>query len=164
MNMPTKIIAAMLCLGALPLAQASEYEDVARVVSARPHVEQFNQPREECRTVYAPAPQERSPAGAIIGGIAGGILGNQVGRGSGRAVATGVGAVTGAIVGDNLDNRDRPPAGHVARQECRMVDGWQTRTTGYDVTYTYAGRTYSTVLPYDPGRNLRVRVSVLPAN
>ncbi|MEA5097122.1 MAG: glycine zipper 2TM domain-containing protein [Burkholderiaceae bacterium] len=162
MKMQTKIIASLLCLSALPLANAQEFEDTARVTSVRPHFEQVNQPRQECRTVYVPVQQERSAAGAIIGGIAGGILGNQVGRGSGRAVATGVGAVAGAVVGDNLDNRDRPPAGQVAQQECRTVDGFQQQTTGYEVTYVYGKRTFSTVLPYDPGKRVRVRVSVVP--
>ncbi len=162
MKMQTRIIASLLCLGVLPLANAQEFEDTARVTSVRPQVEQVNQPRQECRTVYVPAPQQRSAAGAIIGGLAGGILGNQIGHGGGRAVATGVGAVTGAMVGDNLDNRDRPPAGQVAQQECRTVDSWQARATGYEVNYTYGGRSFSTVLPYDPGRTVRVRVSVAP--
>ncbi|MBS1169326.1 MAG: hypothetical protein H6R01_244 [Burkholderiaceae bacterium] len=162
MKMQTKIIASLLCLSALPLANAQEFEDNARVLRVVPRTEQVNQPRQECRTVYVPVQQERSAAGAIIGGIAGGILGNQVGRGTGRAVATGVGAVAGAMVGDNLDNRDRPPAGQVAQQECRMVDSWQARATGYEVTYSYGGRSFTTVLPFDPGRHVRVRVSVLP--
>ena len=95
MKLQTGIVASLLCLSVLPLAHADDFEDNARVISVRPHLEQVNQPREECRTVFVPAPQERSAAGAIIGGIAGGILGNQVGRGSGRAVATGVGACGG---------------------------------------------------------------------
>jgi hypothetical protein len=44
-----------------------------------------------------------------------------------------------------------------------MVDDWQTRVTGYRVTYEYAGRSYTSVLPYDPGRRLAVRVDVEPA-
>jgi hypothetical protein len=30
------------------------------------------------------------------------------------------------------------------------------------VTYEYHGRMYSTVMPYDPGERMRVRVSVVP--
>jgi hypothetical protein len=33
---------------------------------------------------------------------------------------------------------------------------------GYTVQYEYAGRQYTTQLPYQPGPSIRVRVSVTP--
>ena len=163
MKMQTKVIASLLCLSVLPLANAGDYTSTAKVIDVVPRVEEVNRPREECRDVYREAPQRRSAAGAIIGGIAGGILGHQVGKGSGRAVATGVGAVTGAVVGDRLDNRDAGSGGQYQSRECRVVDNWERRTTGYAVTYEYAGRTFTSVMPYKPGRTIRVNVSVTPA-
>jgi len=166
MNISTKIIASLCCLAALPLANAADFEDVARVVSVAPQVEQFNQPRQECTTGYVTVqqPQQKNYAGSIIGGLAGGILGNQVGKGTGRTVATAGGAVVGALVGDNLSNNNNAAPAYAQQQvqNCRMVDNWQTRTNGFNVTYTYRGQTYTTRLPYDPGRSLRVRVSVTP--
>jgi len=38
----------------------------------------------------------------------------------------------------------------------------EERISGYDVAYAYGGETYSTVLDYDPGRYVEVRVSVTP--
>ena len=109
------------------------------------------------------AQQERSPAGAIIGGIAGGLLGNTVGRGSGRGAATVVGAVGGAVVGDQLANQNAGTVvGERPVQECRIVDAVQPRAVGYAVTYTYHNQTFTAVLPYDPGRRVKVRVSVDP--
>jgi uncharacterized protein YcfJ len=31
---------------------------------------------------------------------------------------------------------------------------------GYDVVYRYQGREYTTFMPYDPGRTVKVRVQV----
>jgi len=164
MKMQTKIIASLLCLSAVPFATAADFEDNARVVSVTPQMQQYNQPRQECRTVMVPvAQQERSPAGAIIGGIAGGLLGNTIGRGSGRSAATAVGVVGGAVVGDQLGNQNNTTiVGERPVQECRTVDGYESRPAGYEVTYTYRGQTFVSVLPYNPGKQVRVRVSVNP--
>jgi len=97
--------------------------------------------------------------------VAGGILGNQVGGGNGRTVATAAGAIAGAIVGDRMeDNNGRRAVEEQPVQRCRTIDHWQTRNDGYAVTYEYRGHTYNTVLPYDPGRRLRVNVSVTPSD
>ncbi|MES2316248.1 MAG: glycine zipper 2TM domain-containing protein [Pseudomonadota bacterium] len=157
---------------ALPAAQAAEFEEYARVTRVEPRVEQVRQPREECRTEYVQAPvyqqpQQRSPGGAIIGAIAGGIIGNQVGGGSGRAAATALGAVTGAVVGDRVDNQGRQVndpqyQGEQAVRQCRLVDAWESRTMGYNVTYDYHGRSYTSIMDRDPGQRIRLRVSVEP--
>lgn len=146
-------------------AQPYEFYDQARVVSSTPIYEEFNEPRNECWTeqVSHEAPRDRSYGGAILGGIVGGILGNQVGKGTGKTVATAVGAATGAMVGDNADNRGRAAGTHMQTQEverCRSVDNWSRRVAGYEVVYRFQGRNYSTVLPYDPGNSLRLKVNV----
>jgi uncharacterized protein YcfJ len=107
----------------------------------------------------------RNYGGAVIGGIAGALLGNQVGGGHGREAATAVGAVVGAMTGDNLANRDRyPQYVQVPREvtSCRTVQDMQQHLTGYRVDYEYHGQVYTTFMPQDPGRTLRVRVSVDP--
>jgi uncharacterized protein YcfJ len=169
----TLLTATALCLGALSLAQAADFEDMGRVTRVQPRVEQVNRPRQECRTEYVQvpvrqAPQERSAGGSIIGGIAGAIIGNQVGGGNGRAAATAAGAIAGAVVGDRVDNQNRNYAPQQYTQEqavrqCRMVDAWESRTVGYDVTYDYRGHQYTVPMSYDPGPHVRLRVSVEPA-
>lgn len=143
------------------------FHDQAQVLSATPIYERFNEPRRECWTEevagHHDRAAERSYSGAVLGGIVGGLLGKQVGRGSGRTAATIAGAATGAIVGDNIDNDGH--RGTVWREprvveQCRDVDNWSERITGYTVRYRYSGREFTTVLPYDPGDNLRVRVQV----
>jgi uncharacterized protein YcfJ len=156
-------------------AQAAEFDDFARVVSVNPQLEQINVPRQECRTEYettqrqAPREQERNSGGAIVGGLAGGLIGSQIGKGNGRTAAAVVGAVTGAIIGDRADNannnsnNDAQPT-YDSRQvrHCRTVDNWETRTTGYAVTYEYQNRTYTSVMPYDPGSRIRLHVTLTP--
>jgi uncharacterized protein YcfJ len=176
--MKHQIAMLMTVLGAsaLPTAQAVEFEEYGRVTRVQPRVEQVRQPREECRTeyvqapAYQPPPQQRSPGGAIVGGLIGGVLGNQVGGGSGRAAATALGAVAGAVVGDKVDNQGRPASNQPYTQypqeqavrQCRMVESYESRTVGYNVTYDYNGRSYTSIMDRDPGRQVRLRVSIEP--
>ncbi|MES2900387.1 MAG: glycine zipper 2TM domain-containing protein [Pseudomonadota bacterium] len=174
MTITSKLLITALGMATLPLAHAqiAEFEEFGRVTRVQPRVEQVRQPREECRTDYVQVPvqqqgQQRSAGGGIIGAIAGGIIGNQVGGGSGRAAATAVGAITGAVVGDRIDNNGRQvnqqayPQEQAVRQ-CRMVDAWESRTVGYDVTYDFRGRSYTSVMDRDPGQRVRLRVTVEP--
>jgi uncharacterized protein YcfJ len=172
MNMQVKLMITALGLSALPLAHAVEFEDFGRVVRVQPRVEQVRQPRQECRTEYVQAqvqqyPQQRSAGGSIIGGIAGAILGNQVGGGSGRTAATAAGAIAGAVVGDRVQNdgsavNQPPQLQEQAVRQCRTVDSYESRTIGYDVTYDYRGRNYTSMMAHDPGQRVRLRVSVEP--
>lgn len=151
----------------LALAQGAQaHEAVATVVAVQPITEYVNQPAQQCwtenRQVVQSAPQ-RNYLGAILGGVAGGLLGSQVGKGNGRVAGAAIGAGIGAVTGHAIGNRN---AGTVATtqpvQRCRTVDSFHTVTTGYHVTYEYAGQRYSTRLPYDPGNTLRVDVAVTP--
>lgn len=170
MNTTFKFLIPVLGLAALPQVHAVEFEEFGRVTRVQPRVEQVRQPREECKTDYVQVPvqqqQRRSAGGGIIGAIAGGIIGNQVGGGSGRAAATAVGAITGAVVGDRIDNDGRASQpGYTQEQavrQCRVVDAYESRTTGYDVTYEYRGRSYTSIMNRDPGERVRLRVSVEP--
>lgn len=170
MKLRTTLMLALTAASALPLAQAAEFEDYGRVVRVQPRVEQVRQPRQECRTEYVQVPvqqaQPRNPGGAILGAIAGGMLGNQVGGGSGRAAATAAGVIAGAMVGDKVTQSNQQPlqpeVQEQAVRQCRTVDAWESRTVGYDVTYDYRGRSYTTVMNRDPGERVRLRVSVEP--
>jgi uncharacterized protein YcfJ len=153
-------------------APPAVYQDTARVTRVTPRYEQVQMPQEECRMEVeqvqaAPQPQQRNLAGVLIGGVAGGILGNQVGGGNGRAAATAIGAVGGALVGDSMANNANAgvPPGPIERQvrRCHTVNRSVERAAGYDVSYQYNGRNYSTVMQNDPGASLRVNVSVTPA-
>ena len=155
----------------------SKYGDYARVVSSTPEYTRVNNPRQECTSEYIPATGYRnvqtdsghSYTGTIVGGIAGALIGSRLGKGNGNRAATAAGAIAGAVIGDQVQSRNRrasdddyADSGREARR-CRVVDNWDQQLTGYRVVYEYAGRSYTTVLPQDPGRNLPVKVSVTPA-
>lgn len=152
--------------------QAAEFDEYARVVSVTPQVEQYNVPRQECRTEYVQVQQrapaaERSAGGGIVGGIIGGLAGNQIGKGDGRAVATAAGAIAGALIGDRMENNNAQAAAATTVTEqpvrqCRTVEHWESRTTGYLVTYDYRGQRYTSNMSYDPGEKVKLHVSLTP--
>ncbi|QJE00830.1 glycine zipper 2TM domain-containing protein [Massilia forsythiae] len=169
MNFNAKLILAAVGVCALPLAsaQADNFEDYGRVTRVQPRIEQVRTPRQECRTEYVQnqVQPQRSQGGSVIGGIAGALLGSQVGGGNGKVAAAAAGAIAGAVVGDRVDNDGRnyaPQTQEQAVRQCRTVDSVEQRTNGYDVTYDYRGRSYTTVMGRDPGNRIRLRVSVEP--
>ncbi len=157
--------------------------DYARVTNVEPRYRQVRTsvPRQECysETRYVPDQRaygrDRSTAGGtILGGLIGAVVGHQIGRGSGRDVGTVAGAVIGGAIGHDAAQRSAggPDYGDyddrggrpVERERCvtRYDDSVEQRIDGYRVNYRYNGRDYQTVLPYDPGERLRVRVTVSP--
>ncbi|UCH47978.1 MAG: glycine zipper 2TM domain-containing protein [Betaproteobacteria bacterium] len=165
MKTPTSIATLVAFACAAPLAQAEHFfEDYARVIEVTPQYEEVNVPRKECTSEYVPERQHRrgSLAGPIIGGIAGGVLGAQVGSGNGRVASSAAGAAIGAIVGDRLSQRGHDEYYEREVRRCELVDHWETRLAGYGVVYRYRGHVQTAILPYDPGRRLRVRVAIEP--
>jgi uncharacterized protein YcfJ len=140
----------------------------ATVLSATPVYEtvRFSEPREECaeeRVVYRE--RDSGTAGTIVGAIVGAAVGNQVGSGSGRRAATVAGAVAGGAIGRNVDRNNGPDRRYEGtEQRCQVVEvsREERRLSGYDVEYRLKDEVFFARLPYDPGNNLRVRVSVTP--
>ena len=152
-----KTLAPLVLIAVWPLAQSQE---MARVVSSTPIVQQVTVPRQVCTETPILVQQPRSGVGAVVGALAGGILGNQVGGGSGRAAATAIGVIGGAILGDQLEGEPAP----VARtaNSCTQQVSYENRVVGYNVVYEYAGRQYTTQMNSDPGP--QVSIQVTPAN
>lgn len=167
----TQVAVALMVAGIGTTLHASEFTDVADVIAANPIYETVNEPRRECRTEYitenvaVPRPERRSYAGSIIGGVAGGLLGSQIGEGNGRIASSAAGAVIGALVGDRIDNRDPYYAETTTRsrpvERCYTTDNYRRVLKGYDVAYRYNGRVGNVILPYDPGRTVRIGVGVV---
>ena len=109
----------------------------------------------------------------VIGGIAGAVLGSKVGGGSGTYVASALGTMVGGMAGrqiyDNVQRNRYRDGGAVTYCEPDGRNGYygsqpvnDGRVTGYDVTYEYAGRQFTTRTDYHPGDRIRVRVDVRP--
>lgn len=111
----------------------------------------------------------------VVGGVLGAVIGSQVGGGSARYATSAIGSMVGGIAGQRVyentqRNRYQQP---VSIQVCDPVPvdgrgystgygGNDSRVSGYDVTYEYGGRTYTTRTSYNPGNRIRVRVDVTP--
>ena len=162
-------IATLLGAAALP-AYADSFSEWAPVVRVTPVYAHVSDPRQQCwvervtQNEYVDA--RGVPLGAIVGGITGGVIGNQIGGGNGRDAAAIGGAVAGAAIGDAID-RERagidvmPVTREVER--CRTVDVGNDVVQGYDVTYRYRNRDFTTRMAYDPGQRVQVNVDVQPA-
>lgn len=109
-------------------------------------------------------------AATVIGGIVGAVVGSQVGGGSARYATSAIGSMVGGIAGRqiyeqtqrNRDARERVGVA-VACDPVPVSDYEQGRGVSmYDVTYEYAGRSYTTRTSYHPGDRIRVRVDVRP--
>lgn len=140
---------------------AVQAEEIGRVISSTPVIQQVAVPRQVCADQPVVVQQPSSGGGALLGAIVGGIVGNQIGHGMGRAAATGIGAIAGAAVGDNVEGR-----GYQTQyaQQCSTQTWYENRTTGYNVVYEYAGKEYHVQLPYDPGPSIRLQVTPVGAN
>lgn len=135
-------------------------EEVGRVISSAPVIQQVAVPRQVCNNQPMVVQQPNSGAGALLGAIAGGLLGNQIGHGSGRAAATVIGAVGGAGVGNSIEGSGSSVQNV---QQCTTQTFYENRTLGYNVTYEYAGRQHTVQLPYDPGETIRLELTPLAA-
>jgi len=110
----------------------------------------------------------RTVAG-VVGSVLGAVVGSQVGNGTGRYIGSAVGAAVGGVAGQSVyehsqaQRRPLPPVTVCDPVPQNSGYGNASQATGqYDVTYEYAGRTYTSRMPYRPGNTLRVRVDVQP--
>ena len=141
---------------------ASEMEGYGQIISVTEKTEQVNEPREECNTQAVETPKQRGMAGGIIGGVLGGVAGHQIGSGRGNTAATIAGALGGAVAGDQIQNRNR---GNDTKevQNCKSVDNYHSRVSGYLVKYKFKGNTYTDEVPTRPqGDRIRVRQQITP--
>lgn len=138
-------------VGTLCLAQ-----DVGRVISSSPIVQQVAIPRQVCSNEQVVVQQQKSGAGALMGALAGGAMGNAVGRGAGNAAATMLGVMGGALVGDRIEGA---PASQVQSvQHCVDQSFLENRTVGYNVEYEFGGKHYHVQMPNDPGPTIALQV------
>jgi uncharacterized protein YcfJ len=157
-----KILLALASL--LASVHALAFEAIATVVSVSPVSETVSRPTQRCWTEYQQQVVQRGHdyGGAIFGGITGGLLGSLMGAGNGKVAAAAAGAGLGVLAGDHLANRDSSDTyTTIPVQRCDQSTT-QTSTTAYTVTYEYDGQRFMTRLPYNPGSQLRVNVSVTP--
>lgn len=149
--------------------------DYAKVISSQPIINYVTvkTPVRECweeMQYYTVDRRARSGGGgALVGALIGGVIGHQVGSGRGNDAATVAGTLIGAAIGSDASRQRYDGSGveriarPVERCETRYQAHQEKRIDGYRVTYRYNGQKYRTEMPYDPGRQIRVRIDVRPA-
>ena len=139
-------------------AGAGWAQDVGRVISSTPIIQQVAVPHRVCNTEQISYQQPSSGAGALIGAIAGAAIGNAVGgRGAERAAATALGMVGGAVIGDRVEGPGGERFQNVER--CTIQNLVENRASGYQVVYEFAGRQYSVQTAQDPGPTIALQVA-----
>lgn len=166
-----KNIAALLTVFSVALAPAVKAEnyDFARVTSVTPVYESVTQriPQQECwmESVQVNRPEQHPAAGTIVGGVIGGALGHAVGHGKrNKKMGAVVGTMIGMTVGNNMSKRRPQHAEYREFERCEThyVTTTEERFSGYDVTYSYHGKRYTTHTQQHPGDRIRVAVHVRP--
>ena len=154
-------------------ARVVRIEPIVRVVEvATPHQVCWNERVRHLDEGYRPRRNTAVPV--IAGGVLGGVAGNRLGKRRHRSALTVAGTVLGALLGHSISREPR-----YLRREYRL--SWtyftterrcETRTEyhdeerieGYEVTYRYHGREFTTRTDYEPGRHIRVHVQVEPTS
>ena len=141
----------------LQAGSALAQQEMARVVSSTPIMEQVPVTRQVCQDEAVTRSGQKSGAGALMGTLAGGAIGNAVGEGSGKAVATLLGLVGGAILGNSIEG-EAPPETQMVRR-CQPQTVYESRVSAYHVVYEFGGKQYSAQMPTDPGQYIQLQIT-----
>lgn len=160
MKIQTQLFVLTAAMAATGFSTAQE---VGRVISSTPILQQVGVPRQVCGTEEVEVQRSNSGAGAAIGAIAGAALGSASGgRGAGRVAATMIGAIGGAVLGDRIEGE--PESRLQSVQRCGTQTNYENRVVAYSVVYEYGGRQFTVQMPNDPGPTLALQISPVGAN
>lgn len=135
-------------------------QEVGRVISSTPIIQQVAVPRQVCTQQQVTVQKNKSGAGAAMGAIAGGTIGHALGRDN--PLGTAIGMFGGAILGDKVEGSPAPEVRQV--QSCTTQNFYENRTVSYHVLYEYAGKQYSVQMPQDPGPTVRLQITPVVTN
>ncbi len=146
-----------IALALASVVGSAQAQEVGRVISSTPIIQQVAVPRQVCTQNQVVTPGQKSGAGAAMGAIAGGAIGNSMGQGFGKDAATMLGLIGGALLGDRVEGTPAPEVRQV--QNCSNQVFYENRTTAYHVVYEFAGKQYSVQMPQDPGPSVRLQIT-----
>lgn len=159
------LVAGATAVGGYSLYQEQQLENSrARILSVAEvtTLEKIPVSRQECwkekvvKVEYKKTEDGGWKAGStLLGAVIGGAIGHQIGDGRGQDVATVAGAAIGGKVGhDVYKDRHQPKRVEKVSYEprCKTVTDYRTeeKPAGYDVTYEYQGKTYTTHMDEAP--------------
>ncbi len=169
-KMQGTLLIMALSAASIAVSAGQAFYDKAKVLRVTPIYEtvEVARPEKRCwneRVEHRRSRQIDSYTPSIAGAIVGGVVGNQFGKGRGKDAMTVAGALLGASVGHDLARHPGPRTYVTTERRCKVVDRYQEKQvlSGYRVKYRYRGNVYTTRTTTDPGKHLRVRVEVQPA-
>jgi uncharacterized protein YcfJ len=147
------------------------FGDSAKVVSAEPIYRsvEITTPERHCwnEEVQHYHAKQHGVTGTVVGGIIGGVVGHKISRnrGRGRDMATVAGALLGSAIAHDMSHKER--GGYYTtstERRCEVTDrvSYEEELVGYDVTYRYKGRLFTTRTDEHPGKRIPVTVDVRP--
>jgi len=176
------VTSLMAMFAVIPLAQAN-HDDYARntsdfdnfvvnakVVSVTPIFKYVttNTPIEHCyrnRVINTDYHDGNRSGRMLLGGLIGGVIGNNIGHGGGRKARAVVGALIGSQIGSRIADKHAYTEQHAGyQQRCNTQNVSETRkqVDGYNVSYKFRGRMFTTIMPYNPGHRIKLSVNVSP--
>lgn len=169
MRITQRLVGCSLAVAAGLACNAAGAQERARVLQSVPVVQQVGVPQQVCGDEPVYRGQQTSGAGAVIGAIIGGVAGNALGHGghygrggyyggSNRGATTAIGAVAGGLIGNQVEGTTGGTPAYQTVRRCTNETVYENRTVGYDVTYEYAGRRYTTRMDHSPGQWMPVNV------
>jgi uncharacterized protein YcfJ len=161
----------VVSLSATAGGHRDHYRDTAKVIDVEPIYRsvEVSYPERECwdEEVEHYRPDGPRYTGTVLGGIIGGVVGNKIsrGRGRGRDAATLAGTLLGGAIGHDISQQHR--GGRYTKSVERRCDvthhtQYEEQLVGYDVTYRYKGREFTTRTHDHPGKRIPVAVTVRP--
>ncbi|MBT3056128.1 MAG: glycine zipper 2TM domain-containing protein [gamma proteobacterium symbiont of Clathrolucina costata] len=163
--------ALMIASMAATAGQRDYFHDTAKVIDVEPIYRsvEVSYPERECwdQEVDRYHPDGRRYTGTVLGGIIGGVVANKIsrGRGRGRDAATLAGTLLGGAIGHDISQQHR--GGHhttSVERRCEVTHHtrYEEQLIGYDVTYRYKGREFTTRTNNHPGKRIPVAITVRP--
>jgi len=157
---------AVAAIASIPgvTAQAETFTQWVPVVSATPIYVRVSEPQQQCWSERVTTSEYVDRNGVPLADVASGITGGVV-NGNEQGTAREGRDISASTLAEMVD---RPRAGitvgPVTRdvERCRSVDSGRDVLDGYDVTYRYQNRNFTTRLPYLPGDRIQVQIAVEP--
>lgn len=145
-----------------------EIIDSAKVIDVDPVYEtiSYTEPHRECHYEYTKVKHGGSKTPVLLGTLIGGVIGNELGHGGDNKK---LGSIAGAVIGGSIGKDiSRKHQGHHTKKEkiCTTTHhvNYKEEITGYNVSYKYRGRTFSTMMDSPPGQRIKVAVTVNPVH
>lgn len=147
--------------GALATGKLTLGPTYAEVLSVTPVTQTVTTPRQQCHQEQVTVRKKKDPhniAGTAVGAVVGGIVFNAIGGGVIKALATTAGVIGGGYAGNRIENSvNKGGTKTVTKERCVTAYDRTTTPNGYEVTYSFKGKTQVVHMDYDPGKQILLK-------